>query len=71
MFPRRDRVKTMVQETGALVQVRVGEDQNRGHECPKGEQIMHLRTISETKMPGLGDCRICEETEGGLEILIT
>lgn len=28
-----------------------------------------LRTISETKMPGLGDCGICEETEGGLEIL--
>lgn len=44
----------MVQETGALVQVRDGEDRNWSRECPKGKQIMRLRTISETKMPGLG-----------------
>ena len=36
-----------------LVQIRDGKDLNWGHAYPNAEQIMHLRTISETKMPGL------------------
>lgn len=35
------------------VQRRDGKDLNWGRAYPNGEQIMHLRTISETKMPGL------------------
>lgn len=59
----------MLWETGALVQRRDGEGPTWGHECPMGEQIVHLRSISEAKMLGLGDCGMCEETEGRLEIL--
>ena len=35
------------------MQRRDGKDLNWGRAYPNGEQIMHLRTISETKMPGL------------------
>lgn len=36
-----------------MMQIRDGKDLNWGHAYPNREQIVCLRTISETKMPGL------------------
>lgn len=58
----RYRVRKMIQETGALIQVGDGEGQNEGHELP---EVRLGRTITDTKVPGLGDCGVCEETKEG------
>lgn len=51
-----------------LVLIKDGETLNWSHERPKPELITPLRTISETNRPGIGDCGICEDREGVLEI---